>query len=548
MKRSLITALAALLLAGTIFAGGIVTNTNQSAMYTRMAARHATLGIDAVYYNPAGLTKLGDGFHFSINNQTLGQTRTITTNYNPVLTFRDPLNKGEFIGDVSAPIFPGVYGVFKMGKWAFSLGFNPIGGGGGATYNSGLPSFEYPIADIPAALFSQGQDVRAYRSNAYFEGSSIFFGYQANISYAINDMISVALGARYITAKETYKGHLKDIEINAAGTWTPVPDHFTALAAQATGAAAAATGASGLVAAEGSPGDPLTNATAIGALTAFGVDPVAISNMTNAVAIGTLDTYAAGYTAASAQSTASATLTGILLADQNVEAEKTGSGITPIVSVNIQPIDMLNISVRYEHATKLELTTASPAGKGGLIGVDASMNPVYMFTDGEKTRLDMPGMLAIGATLRPIEKLLLSTGFTSYFDKGAVWGTESANRTEDLSGNSWDIALGAEYGLSDKFLLSGGWSMTSSGATPEYQTDLSYSLSTNGISAGFAWNILPILQLNLGGQYVIYTAGTNDFQHNYANSGTMLPISEKLEKSVWIIAAGVNISIARGSE
>jgi long-subunit fatty acid transport protein len=67
------TALAALLLAGTIFAGGIVTNTNQSAMYTRMGNRTATLGIDAVYYNPAGLTKLGNGFHFSINNQTIGR-------------------------------------------------------------------------------------------------------------------------------------------------------------------------------------------------------------------------------------------------------------------------------------------------------------------------------------------------------------------------------------------------------------------------------------------------------------------------------------------
>lgn len=35
------------------FAGGIVTNTNQSAMFIRMQARDATLGIDATYFNPA---------------------------------------------------------------------------------------------------------------------------------------------------------------------------------------------------------------------------------------------------------------------------------------------------------------------------------------------------------------------------------------------------------------------------------------------------------------------------------------------------------------
>ncbi len=144
MRRSLFTAMAAFLLTGSMFAGGILTNTNQSAMYTRMGCRDATLGIDAVYYNPAGLTKLADGFHFSINNQTIGQPRTITSNY-------QYLNDGVYPGEVFAPIFPGVYAVYKTGNWAFSAGFNPIGGGGTATYSRGLPSFEMPISDLPPA-------------------------------------------------------------------------------------------------------------------------------------------------------------------------------------------------------------------------------------------------------------------------------------------------------------------------------------------------------------------------------------------------------------
>ncbi|NTV78917.1 MAG: hypothetical protein HGA25_07260, partial [Clostridiales bacterium] len=45
-----------------ILAGGLVTNTNQSAMYTRLQNRNASTDIDAVYFNPAGLTKLGNGF------------------------------------------------------------------------------------------------------------------------------------------------------------------------------------------------------------------------------------------------------------------------------------------------------------------------------------------------------------------------------------------------------------------------------------------------------------------------------------------------------
>ncbi len=231
MRRSLSVAFATFLISSTMYAGGILHNTNQSAMYTRMPARDATLGIDAVYYNPAGLTKLADGFHFSINNQFVGQTRTVTSNY-------QYLNDPKYIGDVSAPLFPGVYAVYKTGNWAFSAGFNPIGGGGGATYNKGLPSFEMPISDLPPALSSQGQNVTAYRMNAFFEGQSVFFGYQANISYAINDMISIAIGGRYVTAKETYTGYIKDIELEMDGTWVPAPTVFSNIAATLTGYAA----------------------------------------------------------------------------------------------------------------------------------------------------------------------------------------------------------------------------------------------------------------------------------------------------------------------
>ncbi len=79
--RKLLTSAVALLIAGSMFAGGLVTNTNQSAMFTRLQNRNASTGIDAVYYNPAGLTKLGDGFFLSLNNQTISQTKTIGNNY-----------------------------------------------------------------------------------------------------------------------------------------------------------------------------------------------------------------------------------------------------------------------------------------------------------------------------------------------------------------------------------------------------------------------------------------------------------------------------------
>src|SRR5665648_297210 len=141
--RKLLLIVATVTISGSLLAGGLVTNTNHSAYMTRMLSRHASTGVDAVYFNPAGLTKLDNGFHFSLNNQVIGQTKTITNDY--YFLNQHPT---EYIGTVSAPIFPAVYAVYKKDKLAFSLGFNPVGGGGGAEYATGLPSFEMGISEL----------------------------------------------------------------------------------------------------------------------------------------------------------------------------------------------------------------------------------------------------------------------------------------------------------------------------------------------------------------------------------------------------------------
>jgi long-chain fatty acid transport protein len=208
--RKLFTIIAGTLITGSVLAGGLVTNNNQSAMFTRLQNRNASTGIDAVYFNPAGLTKLGDGFYFSLNNQTIQQTQTVTNDY----AFLKGTKPITYIGKVSAPVYPGVYVVYKTGKLALSAGFNPIGGGGGAKYNTGLPSIEMRVADLLPKLSAMGLTTTNYSADIFFEGQSVYFGYQANVSYAFNDMISVAVGARLVSAKNTYKGHINDIMIN----------------------------------------------------------------------------------------------------------------------------------------------------------------------------------------------------------------------------------------------------------------------------------------------------------------------------------------------
>ncbi len=140
MKK--LTFVAALfLLVNFAFAGGILTNTNQSAQFIRMMSRNASLDIDAVYFNPAGLIKLEDGWHFAFYSQTIFQDKNVESQF-PFL------NDGTYKGTVKVPVFPTAFAVYKKENWAFSLGFGPNAGGGSAEFKDGLPSFEIPISKL----------------------------------------------------------------------------------------------------------------------------------------------------------------------------------------------------------------------------------------------------------------------------------------------------------------------------------------------------------------------------------------------------------------
>jgi long-subunit fatty acid transport protein len=467
-----------------------------------MQCRDATVGIDAVYYNPAGLTKLSDGFHLSLSNQSITQTQTIISNY--------PLLNGtpkSYQGDVSAMIFPGVYAAYKTGKLAFSFGFNPIGGGGGAEYKTGLPSFETGISEVVPIMkqnltaFNTGlktglggtdpllTNITGYSADIAFTGSSIYLGYQANVSYAINDMISVALGARYVSAKNTYVGHIRNTKITAA----PL---------------AAVPGLSGLVGTF-SPGDYVRG---------IASTPYVVNGSATYLGLNGFAAVLDGATAVEA------------------DVEETGSGITPVISVNIAPSEKLNVAIKYEMQTKLELTTKVNDGK------DAGM-----WTDKGKKTADMPAQLVFGLTYKPMEKLLVSAGLHYYFDKNVDYdGTSdsivtSAGKVDNVNmidKNFMEYALGLQYSVTDKINVSAGWLTTLTGVNAAYQDDLSYSLNTNTFGGGLEYKVNDMISVNLAGSTTSYKDGSVD----KVSARTTLPYQLSLDKKVWMVSVGIDFN------
>ena len=534
LMRKILTLISVTFVSGILFAGGVVTNTNQSASWVRLPARAASTNIDAVYYNPAGLMKLENGFHFSVSNQTIFQNKEVENFYTgPGGAYG--LNESLYKGKVSAPVFPGIYAVYKMDKLAFSVGFNPVGGGGGAVFDKGLPSFEMSPSDLVPALATQG--TTAYRLDAYFEGTSFYLGFQGGVSYKINDFISVAAGLRYVTAKNTYLGHLKDIEINMPTGWIRADFIMTGIAGNATTAATSTTalvtggaGALTLAQAEGAGIiNALQRAQLEGALTAFGSPTTITISQADVV----FKTAAAKYTA-----------TATLLGDQEADVAQTGSGITPFFSVNISAAEILNIGIKYEMATKIELENKTT--KDFITGFTQTGTPITMFPDGEKIRNDLPAMLSIGADLKVTDNLKVSAAGYYYFDKNSNYGHKLdgvfVDNKEIFDNNFFELSGGLEYKVSDKLLVSGGYLYSKTGVNSDYQSDLTYDLSASTVGIGGAFSILENLQINLGVGYTMYQKGEKTIDHVFSATGAIIPARETYYKDNMLFAVGVDFS------
>ncbi len=503
MMSKFLRVLPLLLMISVAFGGGMVENTNQSAEFVRMMARGASTDLDAVFFNPAGLTKLDNGMHLYLSSQTITQGRTVTGIATIPGLGLETMNR-EYEGTTFAPVFPNFYFAYKMDKLVFSAGFVPIGGGGSAEFADGLPSFEAPVSALVPAMAAAG--VTGYNFDIDFNGSSTYLGGQASVAYAINDMLSVSVGARFFSAGNSYKGHLKDIKVETAdGDFAP-GDVMRGVAALYTGAATSASGGAASLQPliDGGAGDvsfanlvlggqmAQADVDALGAgLTALGVPGFDEATWTPTIAQGAYNTAAATATATADVYIGSGAELDAKTADLVVDATQSGTAFAPIVGLNISLMDKLNIGFRYEGMAALELTNSNDD------------EDAVLYVDGETTNADMPAMIGVGLSYLVMPSLNIAFDYNMYMNTGVNW-----DGAEDHVEDGNEIAFGLEFALSESLLLSGGYLMATSGALEEYQTDLSYSLNSNTFGVGAKYSLNSQMAITLGFSSTSYEEGS----------------------------------------
>ena len=225
MKKILLCCIVLATSFSAVMAGGLVTNTNQSAAFLRNPARDATIELDAVYYNPAGVAFMKKGFHFGLNNQSAFQSRNITAtllsnNFVPSTAMEDRLYEGK----IASPVIPSAHFAYVADRWSISSHFGVPGGGGELDYADGLPMFDVMVRQMifgnvyasltgnqvpPATAATQAYTMAGEAAvNSSFSGKTYLFGWQLGGSYKLTDNLSAYAGARLLMARASYVGEV----------------------------------------------------------------------------------------------------------------------------------------------------------------------------------------------------------------------------------------------------------------------------------------------------------------------------------------------------
>lgn len=509
------TALAALLLAmaTSTQAGGLLTNTNQNIAFNRNFARVGAIGIDGVYFNPAGVAFLDQGFHLSLNFQNVYQTRQITSAFSVPAFANTPyeypftLNGGDktdgskfYEGKASVPILPSFQVAYNKDKWSFQAGFGLTGGGGKASFNEGLPSFERQIAILPALINQQlptfstllGQQetpATSYSMQSYMSGHQYNFGLQLGVAYKINENLSVFGGARFNYIYNKYEGNITNISADVNGNSQNLYEYFGSKAKLLTEKAAALQAQA--VAAK-------TQADAYQAQANAATDPTAKAQLQAAA-----DQYAAG----AQQASAGAKLVSAgadklnsskeLVKDRYVEVSQRGWGITPILGIDYRT-GKWNFAARYEFTTKFNIEN------------NTKRDDTQKYENGVNTPNDIPGILALGAQYEVLKNLRVMAGYNHYFDKDARMDN---NKQRFLKHNTQEFLAGVEWDINPSVTVSAGGQRTLYGlGDGKYLTDLSFVTSSYSFGVGAKIKVAKNAHLNVAYFFTNYSKFTKNYE------------------------------------
>ena len=524
------------------FAGGFLTNTNQNVAFNRMMSREASIGIDGVYYNPAGVVFLGDGHHLSINWQLAYQDRTIKNDYSLFTNnVNNPITPREFKGEAFAPVIPSFQYAYNKGRWSFQGNFALTGGGGKCTFDNGLGSFERIVAETAMAacglartvdgalgsvlgrevsMFGSDQAFGAggkYSYNSYMHGRQYYFGLSLGAAYKVSDNFSVFGGVRGIYATTNYYGYVEDIKVGNMPLYMVLDPTKKDAANIELSCDQNGIGFTPIIGVDFKTGKWNFSAKyefktrmrlknkSVNLVPSIGNLPANLSSQMTQIL--TAQFTQAGLPAEQAVAKAEAAATAVL-ANQTVQQT------------------MLGLKNQFD--TELD-------------------EAIGEYEDGKKIAADIPAYLSVGVGYSPIDPLRINVGFHFFDDKNAK---AYNNRQEKLDHGTLEYNAGVEYDINKKFTVSAGWQSTNYGLPEEEATtskdkrfmdDKSFVTSSNSVGLGGVWHFNKKMSFTVAYFHTFY-------QHKKTTEsvelipGNAINYSADYSRNNNVFAAGIDIN------
>jgi len=221
--KKLLTILCATVLVFSIssplMAGGITNKQNFSIEYLGTFSRNSTTdSADAAVFNPAGVMKMEDGSYIN------------TGAFYALKNYSNTIGGREYKSDEPS-IVPSLIALYKKGNWAAFGAFTVPAGGGKVTYNNGdattlgygtllMAGINYALTRPPYSLPAASYYNTISRQS--IEAESTYYGFTFGGAYEFNDLVSIALGARFIKANKKAQASMA-ISPSALGTLYGMP-------------------------------------------------------------------------------------------------------------------------------------------------------------------------------------------------------------------------------------------------------------------------------------------------------------------------------------
>lgn len=457
------------------FAGGLLTNTNQNIAFNRMMSREASIGIDGVYFNPAGVAFLGQGHHLSLNWQLAYQDRSIKNDYKLFTNnVNNPFTPRTFKGKAFAPVIPSLQYAYNKGHWSFQANLALAGGGGKCTFDNGLGSFEKIVSEtavgacgladkiddvLGATMFTSDQafgKTGKYTYDSYMHGRQYYYGISIGAAYKVNDNFAVYGGVRTVYALCSYYGYVRDIKVGNMPLYQVLdPTKTTAADIELS-----------------------CDQTGLGFTPMIGVDFK--TGRWNFSAKYEFKTRMRLKNKSVNQAPSIGNLAG------NLRTALIAKGVPEVV------VDNKILGDPKVQAVMLGIKSKFDTALGEAVGE---------YEDGKKIAGDIPAYLTLGAGYAPTDDLRINVGFHWFDDKNA---TSYNNRNKKLDRGTLEYNAGAEYDINKRLTVSAGWQCTSYGLSDEYMDDKSFVVSSNSVGVGGVIRLTSRMKLNVAYFHTFY--------------------------------------------